>query len=93
MSEKREVFDMVIWLSHIIEIAAKRKKFTAKDNEISNVICGVLEAAGKVDKKVCLRFLERVNEDDEIRDYLGLKILPLSEVQSLLESLPEKEGK
>jgi hypothetical protein len=52
----------------------------------------VLEAAGKVDKKLSLRFLERVNEDDEIRDYLGLKILPLSGIQTLLESLPDGEG-
>jgi len=81
MSEKKGPFDELIEMLRGLVWA----------NQLQcNQAANVLEAAGRVDKKACLRFLERVNEDDEIRDYLGLKILPLSEVRALLESLPEK---
>ena len=50
--------NMVVWFSRIVEIAADRKKFTPKDNEMSNVILGILEAAGKVDKVKALDGME-----------------------------------
>jgi hypothetical protein len=55
-------------------------------------IC-VLEVAGHTDTMACLKFLERVNEDGEMRDEQGLLLFPLAQIRSLLrKSLPDKEG-
>ena len=85
MSEKKGPFDMVIWLSHIIEIAAKRKKFTAKDNEISNVVCGILEAVGKVDKKWAVLAMDLLSYPAIAYDDLCNK----DALEALLDSLPD----
>jgi len=85
--------NMVVWFSRIVEIAADRKKFTPKDNEMSNVILGVLEAAGKVDKEHTEQFLTIWNDlvggwptgtRGRARDVI-------SQLRALLEALPEKE--
>jgi hypothetical protein len=68
--------------------------FTTKKwkNECTSAIC-VLEAAGHTDTMACLKFLERVNEDGEMRDEQGLLLFPLAQIRSLLrKSLPDKEG-
>ena len=84
--------NMVVWFSRIVEIAADRKKFTPKDNEMSNVILGILEAAGKVDKVKALDGMET------LRAMMSRELLmntgpTFQLVHALLESLPEKEQK
>ncbi len=51
----------------------------------------LIEAAGKVDKDAALKFLERVNEDEEMVDSNGLCVYPLMQIRSLLDALPEEE--
>ena len=82
--------NMVVWFSRIVEIAADRKKFTPKDNEMSNVILGILEAAGKVDKVKALDGMET------LRAMMSRELLmntgpTFQLIHALLESLPEKE--
>ena len=96
--------NMVVWFSRIVEIAADRKKFTPKDNEMSNVILGVLEAAGKVDRERSLQGLKNMEGiggffPDEWEVPLGFEQLLAQNKESakglraLLESLPDKEQK
>ena len=87
--------NMVVWFSRIVEIAADRKKFTPKDNEMSNVILGILEAAGKVDKQYCIEVFEMFVKNTTLDPYDdiryrkdGLAIFPISQIRTLLESLP-----
>ena len=90
--------NMVVWFSRIVEIAADRKKFTPKDNEMSNVILGILEAAGKVDKQYCIEVFEMFVKNTTLDPYDdiryrkdGLAIFPISQIRTLLESLPEEK--
>ncbi len=48
-----------------------------------------IEAAGRCDKESALKFLGRVNEDEEMADANGLCIYPLMQIRSLLSVLPE----
>ena len=53
----------------------------------------ILEAAEGVgeDAGMCLKFLDRVTEDEDIRSYSGRKIFPLSQIRALVESLSEPD--
>jgi uncharacterized protein with von Willebrand factor type A (vWA) domain len=53
----------------------------------------VLEAAGKCDREACLKYLERVNEDEEMTDREGRCIYPLMQLRALVESLPDDAAK
>lgn len=51
----------------------------------------LLEAAGSIgeDKEACLKFMDRVNEDEEACGQSGRRIYPLMQIRALLEALPE----
>jgi hypothetical protein len=54
----------------------------------------LLEAAENTDIWACLKFLERINEDSEMRDEQGLLIFPLAQICNFLrKALPDKEKK
>ncbi len=57
----------------------------------------LLEAAGMVDRGACLKFLDRVNEDEDVFDQDGMRVYPLMQILNLISALPdpakEKEEK
>jgi len=81
--------NMVVWFSRIVEIAADRKKFTPKDNEMSNVILGVLEAAGRVDRQNAELVLCHITDIALGRHHKEWEVF-YDQIRALIETLPER---